>query len=177
MLEALRLVFLMVRIVPYMNSFFELSHVSVEGNRIDPDFLESFGAFERAYDPGTYKTSIQTNLTNLVLEEELQTLIEPKNGFITPRSSEDFEITNDDSIIPTTRPINQLVDFNILFNVTYTVQYKQTSGSSTETGTINDVEVPQEFFDFKLRDFVYEETLYNTLENINEINYDFNKDE
>lgn len=80
MLEALRLVFLMVRIVPYMNSFSELSHVSVEGNRIDPDFLESFGAFERAYDPGTYKTSIQTNLTNLVLEENFETIIEPKNG-------------------------------------------------------------------------------------------------
>ena len=113
---------MIARIVPYMNSFFELSHVSVEGNRIDPEFLESFGAYERAYDPETYKTAIQTNTSNLLLVDNVETIVEPEGAFITPRSPQDFEITNDELIIPTTRPIDRFVQLIPKLNVTYRVQ-------------------------------------------------------
>jgi hypothetical protein len=121
-LEALRLIFMIARIIPYMNSFTELSHVSIEGNRIDPEFLQKFGAFEAAYDPQTYKTTIQTNVNNLVLEGEIETITEPENGFITPRSPQDFEITNDELIIPTTRPIDKFFKLTPRLNIVYRVQ-------------------------------------------------------
>lgn len=121
-LEALRLVFMMARIVPTMSSFSELGHISIEGDFIDSEFLEKFGAYERAYDPETYKTAVKTNLTNLVLEEDVETVVEPKNGWISTRSPSDFEISNDDSIIPTTRPINRITDVKIRLNARYLVQ-------------------------------------------------------
>jgi hypothetical protein len=163
---------MIVRIVPIMETFTRLGHLSVEGNRIDPEFLNSFGAYQRAYDPQTYKTSIKTNLTNLVLEEDLETITEPANAWITPRSSQDFEITEDDSLIPTTRPINVLNELYFRFNINYSVRFES-------NGTIIDSdpillpvdEVGVEFFK-GLGEFIFEETRYNILENNSNIVYD-----
>jgi hypothetical protein len=167
-LEALRLIFMIVRIIPYMNSFTELSHVSVEGNRIDPEFLQKFGALEAAYDPETYKTLLQTNTSNLVIEGQSRQIIEPKNGFISPRSPDGFAITNDDAIIPTSRPINIFQDLIIRLGIRYQVEL--TNGQQPFiTRRMEDIGF--EFFK-TFSDFVFEEEEYNTLENITNIDYD-----
>jgi hypothetical protein len=71
---------MIVKIVPIMDTFTELGHLSIEGDHISSEFLNSFGAYERAYDPETYKTAIKTNLTNLVIEEDFEIITEPENA-------------------------------------------------------------------------------------------------
>jgi hypothetical protein len=170
-LEALRLIFMIARIIPYMNSFTELSHVSIEGNRIDPEFLEKFGAFEAAYDPETYKTLIQTNTSNLVIEKQSRQIVEPKNGFISPRSPDGFAITNDDAIIPTSRPINIFQSLFLRSGIRFTVILTNNQNVSIRR-TIE--ELGEEFFT-GLNDFVFEEAVYNTLPNTDVIEFDDTK--
>jgi hypothetical protein len=161
---------MIAKIVPYMNSFTELKHVSIEGDRISPEFLAKFGAFEAAYDPQTYKTVLKTNLNNLVLEGGLEIITEPKNAYITARSpNANLRIEEDNALIPTSRPINIIVDLFTRFEIRYQLE-------GTGFGTS-----PNEFFDLELvgieffkglKDFVFEEQRYNTLPNTPDANFD-----
>jgi hypothetical protein len=177
-LEALRLIFMIARVIPYMNSFTELSHVSIEGNSISPEFLNKFGAFETAYDPETYKTLLQTNTENLLIEDQELRLIEPKNAYISPRSLDGFAISNDDAVLPTTKPINNFYELYLRSGVRFTIVLTNNQ-NVTIRRSFDELENDPAFgftkFFTGLKDFVFEESVYQTLENTNEITYDNTK--
>lgn len=168
---------MIAQIIPYMNSFFTLGHVSIEGDRIDPEFLESFGAFETAYNPETYKTSIKTNVSNLVLEEGFEKVIEPRNAWVTARSVDDFEIKEDDALIPTSRPINVLDNLYYRFDLEYSVSTPEAPGGQIGPFIfkIDRPDIGLEYFK-GLKDFVFEESRYNVLPNTTDIVYDAQTD-
>jgi hypothetical protein len=91
-LEALRMVFSLAKIVPFMEGFVTLGHVGLsdaaETTKMAPFITRSEG-----YDPQTFKTALYSNVENFIAGPE--TLIEPANGWLTPRSPDSFEISND----------------------------------------------------------------------------------
>lgn len=106
-LEALRLVYSMAKLVPTMTTFDRLGSVGVDNTQQAP--ILDFASKTEAYDPQTYKTSLYSNVENFIAGEN-DTIIEPANGWVTVRSDNEFEISPDHALIPTSRPIYKIMD-------------------------------------------------------------------
>jgi hypothetical protein len=92
----------MVGLVPKMASFTKLGHVQiVENSSVS---LVDFGLKQEAFDPATYKSALFSNVSNFIASGD-KTITEPSNGYMTPRSPDGNEISNDNSILYTNRPI------------------------------------------------------------------------
>lgn len=155
-LEALRMVFSMAKIVPTMISFTVLGHVGLLDTS-ETTKMVPFATQTEAYDPQTYKTALYSNVENFIAGPE--TITEPANGWLTPRSPDGFEISGDNLMITTTRPIYKIEKFEIRRWIRIQCQHG--------LFVIPESVVPQDaykedFFD----DIIYEEGVYNTLENL-----------
>ena len=78
-LEALRLVFAIARIVPKLITPIKLSHVGI-GQELETDLFNVFSKLELGYNPETYNSAIFSNIEFMTLKEQFESIIEPKNG-------------------------------------------------------------------------------------------------
>ena len=109
------MVFSMAKLVPTMKTFNILGHAVIFN--FDLIGLEPHSKTQTAYDPKTYNSALFSNIENLLIRED-KVVVEPsKNGWITPRSSSNFEISNDFGMIPTTRPIYKMYDLEVFFQL------------------------------------------------------------
>lgn len=174
-LEALRLIFAVAQITPTLITPGRLGHVGIEGF-VPQSTIENYAAFEAAYDPETYKSAIYSNVDFMRLKEDFETVVEPREGWVSTRSPDGIRITNDNAIIPTTRPIDRLERLDIRFLVDYrpTLVIDGMLASPNVYWFDSDI-IGQEFFrDFG--DFVFEESRYDVLPDTNQIEYDLETD-
>ena len=159
--EALKMVFGYAKITPTMNTFNELGHREVLLDEEMGSKTASFNSISTAYDPERYKTRITSSVDNFVVEDEnIAPISEPGTGWITPRSADGYKISSDNLIIPTTRPIYRLEEFQI--ESWLTIGAKKTGASSvTYTSVPLDI-IPYEWF---IPIPVFEEGVWNALDN------------
>ena len=161
-LEALRLVFSMAKIVPMMKNFTQLGHIGLLDTS-ETTKMNSFVASQEAYDPQTFKTALYSNVENFIAG--VDTIIEPANGWITPRSPDGFEIGADNIMIPTSRPIYKIEDLRLRQWIWVT--NNNWNGSARYT-MVPESAIPQEWFK-SLNEFLYEKGVWDTLENIEKV--------
>lgn len=165
--EALRMIFSYVKATPVMISFTELGFISVSLDFADTAEVNKFGDFTEAHDPRSYRTRLVSSVSNFIAgDEEEGAITEPSNGFLTPRSPDGFEIAADNAIFLTSRPIYRIENFEI---IRYLMIEGFVAGGSSNpfVVTVPEELIPQHFFNFDInfRDFIYEESVYNTLDN------------
>lgn len=159
-LEALRLVFGMAKIVPYVQSGTTLKHIAVKTTVAT---IATSLARTEAYDPSTYRTRLYSTVENFVGGGDTKgSIIEPATGWLSPRSPNNVDIMPDAAIIKTSRPIYKIEDVVIRAKVVYG---RLVDG--TPLGISIPIEdMPAEWFDeLKLNDFLREKSLYDTLPN------------
>lgn len=128
-LEALRLIFAVAKITPTLVNPITLGHVGVEGTETQ-SVINNFAALESAYDPQTYRSAIHSNIEFMRVREDFETVVEPANGWITTRPNNQARITNDNAIIKTNRPIDQVQDLKFRFLVYYEPEQILIDGSA-----------------------------------------------
>lgn len=161
-LEALRLVYSMARLVPTMTTFDVLGSVGVDNTPQAP--ILDFASKTEAYDPQTYKTALYSNVENFIAGEN-DTITEPSNGWLTVRSDSEFEISADHALIPTSRPIYKLIDVRYNLKLYYVVEVTEIVKTYTELP--KDI-IPNHYFKDDLvlwNDSIYEKSLYDMKEN------------
>ena len=164
--EALRMVFNYIKLTPVMTTFTQLGFVGASLEEVDSSKVAKFGGFTEAHNPTSYRTRLVSSVSNFIAgDEEEGAIIEPAEGFITPRSPDGFEISNDNLLIPTSRPIYKIENLEIprylvigAFNAD-TTQY--------HIITVPESLIPQSWFRFDInpQDFLYEKSVYDTLPN------------
>jgi hypothetical protein len=75
-LEALRFVFAVVQITPYMKFADTLGHIAIQDSEEEIEFT----GYESSYNPETFKTAIRSNVENFLLAEGERFIAEPKHG-------------------------------------------------------------------------------------------------
>ena len=107
-LEALRMVFMMARIVPkasFEGSDLVISFAEV-GEKVE-DIIDGFSIKSEAYDPQTYRTALFSDVSNLVVNNE-NPIVEPANGWKVPSASDDLVIEADSVEFATKYPIYKM---------------------------------------------------------------------
>lgn len=169
--EALRMVFNFIKITPVMVSFTELGFVGASIDFADTGEIDKFGDFTEAYDPRSYRTRLLSSVSNFIAgDEEDGAITEPANGFLTPRSPDGFEISNDNAIFATSRPVYRFEPSTTIVTRHLAIAgfIQNTNNRRTVTVPLN--LIPQHFFrfDVETKDILYEEGVYNTLDNLSE---------
>jgi hypothetical protein len=156
-----------------MNTFTTLTHTGISAACVNPTLIEAHGKLEGAYDPQTFKTGIYSTVSNMVPKEAYKTIIEPENAWISPRSQSGNLISQDEAMIPTTRPIYQLNRADMRLELSYL----RKDGTNDDYTIKIDLEtLPQEWF-HSFTEFIYEEGLYNIKENNTDVIYDEESDQ
>lgn len=160
LLEALRMVFGYVKIVPKMINFTTLSHIKPIQEQEDVTKTESFFNTSKAYNPQTYKTRLLSNVNNFIAGGDNASIVEPANGWLTVRSASNYEISNNDAMLHTSRPIYKVEMLEV--ESWFTVAAKKTGASSFIFESVPLDIIPREWFTpFPL----YEKTVWDSLEN------------
>ena len=103
-LEALRLVFGIAKIVPYIRYPNLINHINV--TNIAASGLTDYVAKSEAFNADQFRTRLYTPVENFIGGGDLQgSIIEPANGWMTPRSRTTTDIRQDASVWKLTRPI------------------------------------------------------------------------
>ena len=163
-LEALRIVFSMAKIIPTMTDFYELGHVGMF--ETDIELIQNYSRKDAAYDPETYNTTLFSNVENLVVGED-RTITDPGNGWMTPRSDSGFEISQDHGMFPTTRPIYKIFDVRLYHEIVWI----KTEGmlGVTDFNYIPRNTFPEHWYKRNsIIENVYEKNRYDLLENTQE---------
>jgi len=165
-LEALKMVFGYIKIVPYATSFTLLGHVAALFDSEDESLFNEFGSISAAYNPATYRTRIESNVSNFIAEGGFDSsVVEPANGWITPRSPDGFEISNDNAIIPTSKPIYNIQKLEVQ-PISYTIRYMHSGGlTATENFTLSQLPTQDWVQGVDISDVLFEKDVYDTLEN------------
>ena len=165
--EALRMVFNYVKVTPVMSSFTQVGFVGASIESADTNDVAKFGEYTEAYDPRSYRTRLVSSVSNFIAgDEEDGAITEPANGFLTPRSPDGFEISNDNAMLQTSRPIYKIENFEVL-------RFLVIGSYNPDTTEYHVVTVPEELipqswfrFDVNPQDILYEKSVYDTLPNL-----------
>lgn len=164
-IEALRLVFGMAKIVPYIQSGTVIKHVAV---KTTSSTIANEVSKNEAYDPSTYRTRLYSTVDNFIGGGDTRgSILEPANGWMTPRSPNNVDIMPDAAIIKTSRPIYKVEGLELKMYATY-IRRKEESQYvyryyivSVPLNLLN----PIWFNNTTLNEYLYEKSVYDTLPN------------
>lgn len=160
LLEALRMVFGYVKIVPKMINFTTLSHIKPIQEQESTTKTESFFNTSKAYNPQTYKTRLLSNVDNFIAGGDNASVVEPANGWLTPRSASNYEISNNDAMLHTSRPIYKVEMLEV--ESWFTVAAKISSANAFIFESVPANIIPR---DWLIPFPLYEKTVWDSLEN------------
>ena len=173
-LEALRLVFGIAKIVPYIRTGATLEHVGI---RNETDTITSPTFVTEAFSGDTYRTRLYSPVENFIGGGDFEgSIVEPMNGWTTPRSDR-TDITNDVGIIKTSRPIYKIERLSLMSQAYYTRVYNDGFGTANYYTVYTPIaNLPQEWLNpnvvtnegINLKDYVYEKSAYDLLANTTE---------
>ena len=160
------MVFNYAKVTPVMVNFTSLGFINASLEEVDNADVAKFGSFTESYNPTSYRTRLVSSVSNFIAgDEEEGAIVEPSNGFVTPRSPDGFEISNDNLLIPTSRPIYKIQNLEIPRYLV--IGAFNASGTIYRVYTVPESLIPQSWFRFDInaQDFLYEKSVYDTLPN------------
>ena len=164
--EAIRMVFAYAKIVPRMIDFTYLGYISPFPIDETPQKIGRFFTKTQAYNPQTYRTRIVSSVENFIAGDKEAAITEPANGWLTPRSADNYAISNDSAIIPTNRPIYKVENLEF---ARWIAVARIPSGQTTRKWVVVPYElIATEWYIKQTKDFLFEESVWNSKENIEE---------
>lgn len=158
----------MVKAIPFVEWVGENSFEI--GYRVIPntitDKLDEYFLKEGTYDPRTYTTSLHSDVSNFLAGED-RPITEPANGWLTPRSPENFTVSADVLEFRTKYPIYKIKRANLKRYVKVKVYDVTSYGEETklEYVAIPSTIVPDEYFIEPDTNFIFERDYWNSLLN------------
>ena len=165
-LEALRSVFNYAKITPYMVDFNILGHIKPTYILETESKVEQFSATSEVFNPNSYRTRIVSNVDNMVISNRNKNnIIEPANSWATTKSPDGYEISNDNAVIETSKPIYSVESLLVRFELYFAEASFNTGNTNTD---IPYGIIPQHYFK-GLTPFLYEKEVYDALPNTENI--------